>query len=358
MHDDGAVPQKPRTETIEAPFVDLDDIVEFFDRTVSSVDALPVNLREVDPRAAQFRKLSRQVCLIRREFAPESTGFLVGPDLMLTAAHNLMGTEGIFADPAEVTILFDQFMWDKRTGRVAKGEQCGLRAIPRSRPRQPDIVASSIRTDPNCEQVISDNELDYVLVRLDRPIGLSFLPYSHRIRGWNNVRIAEIAPLGSVFVIQHPLGGLQKFAEGRIREIERRDNRGKPVREAMPDGDFPQFFQYETRSLSGTSGSPIFDARREVVVGLHIGERLDENNAAQPPAPPPGGSDEKPAQPPAHQLGVSFQQIFEDLQEQQVKLPGFDLVRPDILNSIFGSSAVARQRKPGNYEWGGDRVLG
>lgn len=346
MHDEESVPARPTTETFDGPFLDLDDVVEFFDRI--DVPEKDGDLRAVDPRAAQFRTLSRRVCLIRREFAPESTGFLVGPDLMLTAAHNLMGTEGIFADPAEVTILFDQFMWDKKKGMLAKGDQCGLRSIPGTRPRQPDVLASSLRTDTRCQQVLKDekgreidNGLDYVLVRLDRPIGLSFLPHSHRIRGWNNVRIARIPPLGSVFVIQHPLGGLQKFAEGRVREETRRGKNGRAAREARRDGEFPQFFQYDTRSLSGTSGSPIYDAEREVVVGLHIGERLDDDVKR--------GT--------AHQLGVSFQEIFEDLERQGVKLPGFNL-DAKVLNSIFGSSEIEKARKPGKYDWGGDRVLG
>src|SRR6185503_16710352 len=145
-------------------------------------------LPRVDPRAKnprfEFIKLSRRVCLIERDDGPEATGFLVGPDLILTTAHALMGTRGIFADPDHVIVKFDQFVWNKETKRLAHGDECRLRRIPFT--DQPDVVASSIKTDAKCRRQYSDNGLDYVLVRLDRPMGLAFLPYSHRIRGWND----------------------------------------------------------------------------------------------------------------------------------------------------------------------------
>ena len=55
-------------------------------------------LRPVNPRDVEFMKLSRRVCLIRRKRGADSTGFLVGPDLLLTSAHALMGTSTVFAN--------------------------------------------------------------------------------------------------------------------------------------------------------------------------------------------------------------------------------------------------------------------
>src|SRR6184192_830790 len=78
-------------------------------------------LHAVDPRDFQFMKLSRRVCLIQRDDAGEATGFLVGPDLMLTAAHALRGTAGVFADPATVAIKFDQFIWNEKPAQKRRG---------------------------------------------------------------------------------------------------------------------------------------------------------------------------------------------------------------------------------------------
>src|SRR5258708_25179396 len=157
--------------------------------TRDAFDEMVNELRPVNPRAVEFMKLSRRVCLIRRKRGADATGFLVAPDLMLTSAHALLGTSGVFADPDDVTVLFDQFAWNTKTQMPAKGDSCGLRYIPFT--HQPDVVASSIKASSRCKRRFDDNGLDYILVRLDRPMGLSFLPYSHRIRGWNNCSRAD-----------------------------------------------------------------------------------------------------------------------------------------------------------------------
>lgn len=282
-----------------------------FDETIN-------RLRFVNPRKAEFMKLSRRVCLVRRKRGSDATGFLVGPDLMLTCAHALLGTRGIFADPDDVTILFDQFPWDPKKTLRAKGDSCGLRFLPFSKPAQPDVVASSIKVSSRCRRRFDDNELDYILVRLDRPIGLSFLPYSHRIRGWNNCSRADAPAAGRVFVVQHPEGEDLQFADGYI-----------PANHTV--ADFPHLFHYKSITLNGSSGGPIYDEKRRVV-GMHIGERS-----------------------PSEQLGVSFQKIFEDLEKEGVHLPPFRLSK-EVMDSIFGSSEIERKRHSG-HDWRGDRLF-
>jgi hypothetical protein len=273
-------------------------------------------LRPVNPRAVEFMKLSRRVCFIRRKRAADANGFLVGPDLMLTSAHALLGTSGVFANPDDVTIVFDHFKRNVETGEDAIGDSCGLRRIPFT--KQPDVVASSIKVSSRCRRRYEDNELDYILVRLDRPMGLAFLPHSHHIRGWNDCSRADAPAAGRVFVVQHPQGDVLQFAEGYI-----------PVNHGDPD--FPHFFRYKTLTLSGSSGSPVFDQNRNVV-GMHIGERTE-----------------------SEQLGVSFPLIFEDLEREGVKLPPFDLSK-EVMDSIFGSSETERKRHRGN-DWRGDRLF-
>ena len=245
-HDDDVVDMQKRLMSQAKP--QDPEIFERFDsqRRLGGVEWQGAELprdrfHDIDPHDVRFMKLSRRVCLIEREDGPEATAMMVGPDLILTAAHVLRGTAGIFADPDMVKIKFDHFVWDHKTGLVAMGDECRLRQIPFSRPKQPDVIASSIKVDPKSRRQYDDNELDYVLVRLDRPMGLSFLPYSHRIRGWNDCSGADVPPGGRVFVVQHPRGELQRFAEGYIPA--KRD-----------DPDFPKFFRYRTASAVGTSG--------------------------------------------------------------------------------------------------------
>ena len=278
-------------------------------------DEVIEGLQAVDPRNVELMKLARHVCLIRRKHASDATGFLVGPDLMLTSAHALLGTSTIFADPDDVTILFDLFMWPE-TPANAKADSCGLRRIPYT--NQPDVVASSIKVNAGCTHRFDDNELDYILVRLDRPMGLTFLPLSYRIRGWNNCSRADAPATGRVFVIQHPQGQALQFAEGYI-----------PADHHEPE--FPHLFRYKTTTLNGSSGAPVFDQKRRVV-GIHVGERSK-----------------------SEQLGVSFQPIFEDLEREGVKLPPFRLSK-EVMDSIFGSSEIEHKRHRG-HDWRGDRLF-
>lgn len=297
-----------------------------------------------DINLQKFVRLSRRVCLIRRTEGPDSTGFLVGPDLILTAAHNLMGTSGIFVHPEQVTILFDQFIWDKRSRRRAQGDQCGLRRIPFT--SQPDIVASSISTDPWCRrrEPGCDRELDYALVRLDRPMGLSYLPYSHRIRGWTDCSIAKIPAVGQVYVVQHPLGGLQKFAPGKIREGD-------------SDAELPKHFKYYTEALVGTSGAPIVADPGLHVVGLHVGERVEKGADGKDKTVEETDNDgKKVVRRVVHQLGLSLQDVLADIHAQGVRLPSNELDR-SVLDTIFGSSDIEPRRHPSGKFWGGDRLF-
>jgi len=279
-------------------------------------DHLENLLRAVNPHEHRFVKISRRVCLIRRDEASEATGFLVGPDLMLTTAHALRGTAGVFADPDEVTILFDQFVWDQRSGMRAFGASCGLRRIPFT--RQPDVVASSIKIDARSRRQKDDNELDYVLVRLDRPIGLEFLPFSNRLRGWNNCSRVDALPIGKVLVIQHPLGGVQDVAEGFVEQNH-------------ASRDFPKFFRYRTRTLNGSSGAPVHNDNNQVVA-IHVGETSLDS-----------------------QLAVSMKAVFDDLEAEKVTLPPFHFEK-DVMDSIFGTSKTERARHSGD-DWRGDRLF-
>lgn len=226
----------------------------------------------------EFSRLSRRVCFLERADGAESTAILVGADQILTAAHTLRGTAGIFADPSQVRVRFDHFEWVPGTPAIEL--TCGLAASADG--TQPAVLASSIKTDSSGKRKTGDTKLDYIVVKLDREVGRCLFPYSRRrIRGWVGASRANIPPKpnGEVTVMQHPQGGLLQFSRGHIV--------------ALADDGFGIVYDAETRV--GSSGAIIADRGRHIL-GIHIGEEA------------------------GHQHGTSFQAIFRDIQKDGIDL--------------------------------------
>jgi hypothetical protein len=249
----------------------------------------------------EFYKASRRVCLIDRADGSESTAFLVGPDLILTAAHAMMGTAGIFANPLQVSIHFDDFMW--RDGKIARGAVCALKTSVGG--LQPEVVASSILLDAARTTVVDDNSLDYVLLRLDRAVGDLALPFSSRKRGWMNASFVEDRPIrGPVDVLQHPQGQLLRVGRGFI------DTTPAPGKQ----------FSYSAVTKIASSGAPILDSGKRVI-GMHVAKTRD-----------------------GKEQGIVFKEIFDDLAVKKIALlppppDGARVIPP-------GSARVSKRRRP------------
>ena len=226
------------------------------------------HLAPVKGDTTEFSRVAHRVCLIERLDGAESTGILMGPDLLLTAAHTLRGIRGIFADPKNVRVRFDRF--GTNPPDVAPGPSCGL--LKTAGLGQPVVVASSIKVVDN--RVVEDNGLDYILVRLDERIGEAALPRVSVERGWIDGSRAEIAPKGSVTVLQHPRGERMHFARGQVFNT----HKGR--------------IHYTVDVAGGASGSPILDTHKRIV-GIHTGQVNEYER-----------------------VGTSFQAIFADVQKR------------------------------------------
>jgi hypothetical protein len=194
------------------------------------------------------------------------TGFLVGPDLVLTARHvvknHMANGVQINPSPGPLYAFFDHL--DGEPIINVDGITPQLRA--RSRPVEfaadwlvnaCDDIPGEAFDQPTAAQITElQAKLDYALVRLAEPIGA----YSRRVyggarRGWFDlVQFPGRTPRKDdrIIIPQHPSGQPQRIDFGRFTRLDASLTR----------------LQYDAETAGGTSGAPCFNQDYELV-GVH-----------------------------------------------------------------------------------------
>jgi hypothetical protein len=180
----------------------------------------------------RLRQVEQRTCLIR---TPEKlgTGFLVGPDALLTNYHVVEGLLKGRYDFSQVECRFDYNSGSAESHRVAlSGSSLSHAPFGLS-----DLTGTG---EP------AAGELDYALLPLGSPIG--------EARGWYRLDpLPRIVALNDfVFVCQHANGTELQLAFGEVVEFP-----GKASR-----------LRYDTTTAGGASGSPCLTPELELV-GLH-----------------------------------------------------------------------------------------
>ena len=157
------------------------------------------------------------------------TGFLVGPDLFMTNHHCLHDNAGLL--PMAGTRIYMDYYQERAVDPTRGGITARVSAV-----------------------VKMDEDLDYALLRLDRPIGNAY--------GWLELD-TTIDPddrSQSVKMISHP--------DGRSKEIVRRNSQVIPL---TPDSraQYPYILAYLADSEKGSSGSPVFLRDGTGVIAIH-----------------------------------------------------------------------------------------
>jgi len=206
----------------------------------------------------KLASLERQVCrveLFHQGFRQYSTGFLVGPDLILTSYHSLEHVieakinERVVDPQQNIGFRFD-FIEDldfaPRPGVV----------FQLSRNWLVDHFAVNRSTD------ISG--LDYVLIRVDGEPGLQILE-NGMTRGWIKVITDsfDISVGGALAILQHPIGRPLQIS------IDTHSILGI-------DQEKSTIF-YRTNTEPGSSGSPCFDLNWRLIA-MHQGGDLHDRN--------------------------------------------------------------------------------
>ena len=182
-------------------------------------------------------RTSAAVCVVDWNEQPQGTGFLVGPDLVLTNWHVTRPLQGKATGGLSVRFGFRRDL----DGTLAVGTRHGFAPdwLVRSRPYD--------KTDetPDPDDVPDATALDYALIRLAAvPAGVAPL------------LLDPATPLPAagtdLVMIQHPSGAAQQISFGRVTA---QAGAGRRLR-------------YDVNTKPGSSGSPILN-HRGALVGLH-----------------------------------------------------------------------------------------
>lgn len=203
---------------------------------------------------AKASAIQSQVCRIEVTRSDgNGTGFLVGPDLVLTNFHVM---EPVFKGNAlasDVKCRFDyRQLPDGNTVRA--GTPFSLRTadwtVDKSPYSENDKTADG--NDPEADK------LDYCLLRLAEPAGTGKAGGSQdpnaQDRGWISIRRSQNSGSNKdhIFIFQHPEGAPMKMAIGELLGFNTAGNR----------------MRYDADTLGGSSGSPVFNVDLDAI-GLH-----------------------------------------------------------------------------------------
>lgn len=217
-----------------------------------------VNLKGIGHDPAILRKMlvefPARVCKMEIP-GGGGTGFLVGPDLVLTNYHVM---EPICLNAARAADVVCRFDYSKKDDGTPVGEHDGLvcqLALPNWCVAKGDKSPWD-ETQQGPEPTV--DQLDYCLIRLTERIGEGRLRDSTDTqvdrRGWLAMDRGQQAGVAGqeLFILQHPDGASLKFTIGDHRGFNSNQNR----------------FYYDINTQKGSSGSPVFNAHLELV-GLH-----------------------------------------------------------------------------------------
>ncbi|MCP4096550.1 MAG: hypothetical protein GY748_09950 [Planctomycetaceae bacterium] len=215
--------------------------------------------RDVHEWRVRLAILERQVCMIERQMSPENyagagTGFLVAPDIIMTATH-------------VVPELFSPSPNSRRSRRVRFD-------FVRSPGGEVNAgVTLNFLDDPE-KVVFASNELrelDVALLRLAEPVGYETPDGTSHPRGWVELgaSVPELEEDAAVSILQHAHGEPLKLAintQSAVTTDQYLNAQISPEQKAALAKHWPfdaeslsRRFLHKTDTMPGSSGAPCFD---------------------------------------------------------------------------------------------------
>jgi hypothetical protein len=208
---------------------------------------------------SRLGEVEGRVCRIDLAGDGIGTGFLVGPEIVMTNYHVVEGLVKKMHGPENIACRFDYKVREDGTV-LNQGTVLGVAALLSYSPYDPvDLVESTAEPSP-------DN-LDYALLRLQGQPGSEPIHYSSTdpdipARGWIKVRSVSngnYAPKSPLFIVQHPAKKPMKVALD-TEAVTGLNGNGTRIR-------------YTTNTEPGSSGSPCFNQNWELVALHHSGDQ-------------------------------------------------------------------------------------
>lgn len=203
--------------------------------------------------SSQLVQQTYRVCRVEVRGVPRGTGFLVGPQTVLTCCHVVDQALRARAPGSEITCLFD--FWSKPGGAASNGVRVAARGECDSW-----HIDSSPALSPTEEHAgvpeATDERLDHALIALERPIGDVPIFPGGPVRGWIEVPATAPTVTGAmpIAILHYPRSGPIKlnFDTHALQHIN-------PGRTRL---------RYSTNTDEGSSGAPCFDVSLRLV-GMH-----------------------------------------------------------------------------------------
>jgi hypothetical protein len=212
---------------------------------------------------ARLGELLTQVCRVEVPAGVRSaagTGFLVGPDLVLTNYHVIEVLHKNMGNPRDTVLRFDYRRLPDGT-TVSRGTEFRLAGDWLVAWRPPSKVDDLI--DPG-DQLPAPDELDFALLRVNgapgaQPIGRADGLSQAPDRGW--IRLDQAGQDGfdsgyPLFILQYPEDAPVKFVPGQSDGLNSNGTR----------------LRHRVNTQRGSSGSPCLNARLELVALHHAGD--------------------------------------------------------------------------------------
>ncbi len=223
---------------------------EGFQRTIRPT----LGTLHVAPWAKGLYEQSARVCRVEVGGIGRGTGFLVGPNAVLTNYHVLKEFIDPRADAPDISCLFDYRQ--NSVGQELEGTRVGVAKDWLINASPPVSNAQEVAWEP--EPTV--DQLDYALIRLDGNFGSEPVAPQGPERGWVLMpgTAPEIAEQMPIMILQHPNGEALKLAFDTNAVIRKSTSNTR--------------IRYTTNTDKGSSGSPCFNLKWQLVALHQFGE--------------------------------------------------------------------------------------